>query len=128
MMGTELDWADLTQEQKCVVAMADEESDLSALLVTWNRYRGQPALPAAIDGLGRAVLALVDAGLVVVFRSGEPPTEWRPLAREEVASRIANPGVWHEPRDDVMWIMLSEQGSDALAGADSNELTAIYGG
>jgi hypothetical protein len=102
-------WLELTQGQKYVVALAVEESDLSALLISWNRYHGKPTTDENIDQLRSAILVLADARLLEVFPSEDP-------------------GAWHEPRNDVIWLVLSDHGNALLAGANPTELATIYAG
>ena len=118
-------WRDLSLEEQCVMVNAIDEGDLRGLLNTWDPEWTETSRPDDIARLGRAVLALVDTGIVRVFRSDPPDAP--PMRREEIARTLANPRAWwndDEGLEEVVWLVLTDAGSELLSRASLDDLYA----
>jgi hypothetical protein len=120
-------WDRLTLEQQCGIALSIGDCDLRTLLVGWDQ--GWPArdLADSMRRLGRAVLQLVDEGLIEVL----PPnsgSECEPLSRAEVAEVVADPKAWWDGGEGVavmVWLVLTDPGLDLVRCQPHEKLYAF---
>jgi hypothetical protein len=111
---------DLTEQQRCVLLNAVEESYLSDVLNECSSSRG-PDWPDRMPGvpqLAQIVRDFIDKGLVTLYRDaeevGQPPID---IPADEAHAILADPANWWSP-DGVRPIALAptDDGRDVYRG------------
>jgi hypothetical protein len=115
-------WSKLSPVTQCVLINAVEEASLEGALYDW-RYKSSEGIDTARASLTRAILALVDEGLIELRTEPLPSGEL--LTRDEIAAVTATPEAWtsDEESDDeriTAWLLITDAGMAITeAGSDS---------